>query len=73
MVIHFRWEVRLFDEYVESITPLVKIKKIDNQIGHIMDIMCKSYKVQKQILYGDSKALKLYLLTNEKSYNHMMF
>lgn len=62
--VHFRWEVRLFNEYVESITPIGEIKKIDSPVGYAMDIVRESYKDHKRILDGDTKARKV--LTHEQ-------
>ena len=64
--IHFRWEVRLFDEYIESITPLGEIKRIDSPVGYAMDIVRESYKQHKRILDGDTKARKVLTAEQQK-------
>ena len=64
--IHFRWEVRLFNEYVENINPIGEIKRIESPVGYAMDIVRESYIDYKRILDADTKARKVLTLDQKK-------
>ena len=63
--VHFRWEVRLIDEYIRRIEPIGKIEKINDPISFAFKIVKESFNYHEQILLADSKARAI--LTREEA------
>ena len=57
--VHFRWEVRLIDEYIRRIQPVGEIEKITDPISFAFKIVKESFQLHEQILLADSKARKI--------------
>ena len=57
--IHFRWEVRLIDDYVRRIDPVGSIEKISDPVSFAFGIVKESFTYHKKILEADSKARKV--------------
>ena len=74
--VHFRWEDRLVDEYIDEIIPVGEIEDIKDTWHFTMSIVRESFLVHNQILEADTKARRL--LTKEqaeklKSYDILSF
>ena len=74
--VHFRWEDRLVDEYIDEIIPVGEIEDIKDTWHFTMSIVRESFQVHNQILEADTKARRL--LTKEqaeklKSYDILSF
>ena len=74
--VHFRWEDRLVDEYIDEIIPVGEIEDIKDTWHFTMGIVRESFLVHNQILEADTKARRL--LTKEqaeklKSYDILSF
>ena len=74
--VHFRWEDRLVDEYIDEIMPVGEIEDIKDPWHFTMGIVRESFLVHNQILEADTKARRL--LTKEqaeklKSYDILSF
>jgi len=74
--VHFRWEERLVDEYINKISPIGEIEDVIDPWNYTMGIVKESFLVHLQILEADTKARRL--LTKEqaeklKSYDILSF
>ena len=74
--VHFRWEDRLVDEYIDEIMPVGEIEDVKDQWHFTMGIVRESFLVHNQILEADTQARRL--LTKEqaeklKSYDILSF
>tara|TARA_Y100000996_G_scaffold306866_1_gene243696 strand:- start:72 stop:929 length:858 start_codon:yes stop_codon:yes gene_type:complete len=54
--VHFRWEIRLIDEYVKRIKPVGRIEKISDPVSFAFDIVKESFSYHQKILDADKKA-----------------
>tara|TARA_Y100000748_G_scaffold262857_1_gene231447 strand:- start:101 stop:958 length:858 start_codon:yes stop_codon:yes gene_type:complete len=54
--VHFRWEIRLIDEYVKRINPVGNIEKISDPVSFAFDIVKESFSYHQKILEADTKA-----------------
>ncbi len=57
--IHFRWEERLVEEYIDIIKPVGKIETVDHPWNYAMKIVRESFPLHQQILEADIKARQL--------------
>ena len=57
--VHFRWEIRLIDEYVKRIDPVGRIEKISDPVSFAFDIVKESFSYHQKILEADTKARKV--------------
>ena len=57
--VHFRWEDRLVDEYIDEIIPVGEIEDVEDPWHFTMGIVRESFLVHNQILEADTKARRL--------------
>lgn len=57
--VHFRWEVRLIDDYIKRINPVGTIEKIDDPVSFAFDIIKESFSLHQKVLDADTKARKV--------------
>ena len=67
--IHFRWEERLVNEYIQRIKPIGKIEKVEDPWTYAMKIVKESFKVHHQLLDADTKARSLLTKKQAKELN----
>ena len=63
--VHFRWEVRLVNDYIRRIVPSGVIEKISDPISYAFQIVKESFSYHQEILDADSKARKV--LTSQQA------
>ena len=63
--VHFRWEVRLVNDYIRRIVPSGAIEKIADPISYAFQIVKESFSYHQEILDADSKARKV--LTSQQA------
>ena len=63
--VHFRWEVRLIDDYVRRIEPIGKIEKVPDPISYAFNIVKESFSHHEKILDADTEARKF--LTSDQA------
>ena len=63
--VHFRWEIRLIDEYVRRIDPIGEIEKVKDPISYAFKIVKESFSYHQEILLADTKARAL--LTSDQA------
>ena len=57
--IHFRWEERLVNEYIDKIKPVGDIESVEDPWTFAMKIVKESFQVHHHLLAADTKARKL--------------
>jgi len=67
--VHFRWEGRLVDDYIQKIKPLGSVEKISDPVSFSMDIIRESFASHKQLFDADTKARKVLSVEQAKALN----
>ena len=63
--VHFRWEIRLIDDYIKRIDPIGEIEQVNDPVAYAFDIVKESFSYHQEILSADTKARAV--LTSEQA------